>query len=135
MPVSYINCGATANDNTGTNLRDSFLIVNSNFSGLYNFTSSTANLSPTGIITPEYLGQEVYNVSGGFWFKAVNLSITGWANLNDTYPNIYSYQTAAGTQVTGVKTPRFIGDECLRTPENVWYKAVSMNITGWAALN
>lgn len=135
MAVNYLNVGTAADSGDGDLFRNAFIKVNDNFSGLYTYRTNTTNFSPTGVLTPGWVGEEVFNVSGGFWFKAVNTNITGWANLNNTYANLYSYQTAAGTQVTGIVTPRFIGDECLRTPENIWYKSVSTNITGWVALN
>ena len=84
MPVSYVNVGSVANDGTGDPLRNAFVKINDSLSGLYNFRS-TAAVSPTGVLTPVFLGEEVLTtLSGNVWWKAVDTTITGWKSINYT---------------------------------------------------
>ena len=38
--------------------------------------------SPSGVLTPRYIGEEVLNTSGNQWFKAYGLTDASWAALN-----------------------------------------------------
>jgi hypothetical protein len=38
--------------------------------------------TPSGVLTPAFIGEEVLNTTGSQWFKATGLTNTSWAQLN-----------------------------------------------------
>lgn len=136
MPVGYtdVNLGSAANDGNGSPIRTAFSYINTNFSGLY--TPIIRSTNPNSVLTPRWTGDSVLQSTDNIWYQSVSLNPTGWVPLNYpyTFSGLYSYQTSSANP-TGVVQPRWIGEECLRSPGHIWYKAVSMNITGWVALN
>lgn len=93
MAVSYVGIGSAPNDGTGDTLRVGFNKINDNFSGLYQFVTNPIGYSPTGVLTPEYVGQEVFQISGNAWFKAINTSITGWSCISNDANDVEDWGT------------------------------------------
>ena len=84
MPVSYVNVGTVANDGTGDPIRSAFVKVNDSLSGLYNYRT-LASTTPTGNLTPLFVGEEIMTtVSGEAFWKAINTTTTGWRAITYT---------------------------------------------------
>jgi hypothetical protein len=86
MAVGYleINIGTTANDGTGDSIRNSFSKINDNYTGIFTHRSINA-VSPTGLLTPSWLGEEIMTtMSGNAWWKSVSAtSPTGWLLISN----------------------------------------------------
>ena len=108
MAKQTINIGATANDGTGDTLRDSFDIVNDNFTELYMNNTVRVNSAsdfPTAaanIIT--LIADKTYVISGGidigadrFDTSAGNITILG------SNPNVDNITTTTNAMTTKIK--------------------------------
>lgn len=130
-----VGIGTVPNDSQGDNLRVGFSKINTNFSGI--FEPVVSAVSPNGVVTPAFTGQNVLQFPGNLWFQSVSLNPTGWVCINYpyTFSGLYSYQRGTACPSDGT-IPSYIGVEYLQQSSgNLWWKAFAVSVTGWSRLS
>ena len=84
-------------------------------------------ITPVGHILPIQIG------SSGLYYQNNILWSTYAGDKSDAVPVGHDYATYAGDPNNHV-TPTYIGQECLDTTNNAWYKATSLTNSSWAKL-